>query len=36
MAELHEIAFAVEFQRQSIADAVAGAVKARQERERLE
>ncbi len=36
MAEPFEIAFAVESQRQSIADAVAGAVKAREMQERQE
>ena len=36
MAEPFEIAFAVESQRQAIADAVAGAVKAREMQERQE
>ena len=36
MAEPYEIAFAVESQRQAIADAVAGAVKAREMQERQE
>ena len=36
MAEPFEIAFAVESQRESIARAVAGAVKARQEQDRQE